>query len=92
MRFYAGLRPVVGQNTVEVSLPEGTTVRQLLDELLRRWPALRPYLLTDEGELSRQVNIVIDGRSIRYLAAGLATPLRSGQEIGFFPALAGGLA
>jgi hypothetical protein len=47
-------------------------------------------VLTDEGELSRQVNIVIDGRNIRYLAAGIATPLNSEQEIAFFPALAGG--
>jgi MoaD family protein len=90
VRFYAGLRPVVGQNTVDVSLPEGATVQQLLDELVVSWPALRPYVLTDKGQLSRQVNIVIDGRSLRYLAAGIATPLSSEQEIAFFPALAGG--
>jgi MoaD family protein len=90
VRFYAGLRPVVGQNTVDVSLPEGATIQQLVDELVQRWPALRPYVLTNEGELSRQVNIVVDGRSIRYLADGLATRLSSEQEIAFFPALAGG--
>jgi molybdopterin synthase sulfur carrier subunit len=88
--FYAGLRPIVGEKAVEVALPDGATVQQLLDELIQSWPGLRPYLLNDEGGLSRRVNIVIDGRSVRYLTDGLATPLAADQEIAVFPALAGG--
>jgi molybdopterin converting factor small subunit len=88
--FYAGLRPIVEGKTVDVALPDGATVQQLLDELIRSWPGLRPYLLSDGGGLSRRVNIVIDGRSVRYLTHGLATPLAADQEIAVFPALAGG--
>jgi molybdopterin synthase sulfur carrier subunit len=87
---YAGLRPIVGGKSVEIELPDGATVRQLIDELIRSWPDLGPYLLEDDGELSRRVNIVIDGRSVRYLTDGLSTPLASEHEIAIFPALAGG--
>jgi molybdopterin synthase sulfur carrier subunit len=88
--FYAGLRPIVGAKSVDISLPDDATVQELLDGLVQSWPDLRPYLFNDEGGLARRVNIVIDGRSVRYLADGLATPLRPEHEVAIFPALAGG--
>ena len=90
MNFYAGLRPIVGAKTVDVSLPDGATVQQLLDEILRCWPALRPYLLDDEGRLSSRVNLAVDGRSVLHLPDALSTRLTPKDEIAIFPAVAGG--
>jgi len=40
-------------------------VRDLAEELARRWPALREHLFTDEGALSRRAALYVDGRNAR---------------------------
>ena len=61
--FFAALRSIVGGRDFDVSMPAGTTVRSLAEELVRRWPALREHLFTDEGALSRRAAIYVDGRN-----------------------------
>jgi molybdopterin synthase sulfur carrier subunit len=88
--FYATLRLVVGKKSVDVSLPEGATVRDLLDAVVRRFPPLADKLLNEAGRLSGQVNVFIDGRGAPYLDHGLDTVLRADQKVDIFPAVAGG--
>lgn len=88
--FYATLRLVVGKKTVGVSLPEGATLRDLLDAIVRRFPPLADKLLNEAGRLSGQVNVFIDGRGATYLDDGLDTVLRADQKVDIFPAVAGG--
>jgi molybdopterin synthase sulfur carrier subunit len=88
--FYATLRLIVGTKSVDVSLPEGATVSDLLDAIVRRFPPLAEKLLTEAGQLSRQVNVFIDGRGAPYLEDGLDTVLRADQRVDIFPAVAGG--
>ncbi|MBW1688538.1 MAG: methylmalonyl Co-A mutase-associated GTPase MeaB [Deltaproteobacteria bacterium] len=88
--FYATLRLVVGRKTVDVSLPEGATVRDLLDTIVRRFPPLAEKLLDEAGRLSSHVNVFIDGRGAPYLENGLDTVLRADQKVDIFPAVAGG--
>ncbi|MCS5635173.1 MAG: MoaD/ThiS family protein [Myxococcota bacterium] len=87
--FYATLEPIVGQRRVEVELPEPATVRDLVEELSARWPALGEALLDDDGQLSRRVNIFVDGRNARWLQ-GLETSLEPENSIDIFPPVAGG--
>jgi LAO/AO transport system kinase len=88
--FYATLRLVVGKKSLDVSLPEGATVRDLLDTIVRRFPPLADKLLNGAGRLSGQVNVFIDGRGAPYLDDGLDTVLRADQKVDIFPAVAGG--
>jgi LAO/AO transport system kinase len=88
--FYATLRLVVGKKTVDFSLPEGATVRDLLDAVVQRFPPLGEKLLNEAGRLSRHVNVFIDGRGAPYLENGLDTVLRADQKVDIFPAVAGG--
>jgi LAO/AO transport system kinase len=88
--FYATLRLVVGTKTVDVSLPEGATVRDLLDAIVQRFPPLAEKLMDEAGRLSGQVNVFIDGRGAPYLENGLDTILRTDQKVDIFPAVAGG--
>jgi len=90
VHFYATLRPIVGEKTVDIPLPEGATVGDLLDAILRRWPALRELLLDERGHLSRHVHIFVDGRSHAHLPEALATPLTGAEQLDIFPAVAGG--
>ena len=88
--FFATLRPIVGSKTLEVSLPDGTSVQALIDHLTERIPDLREAILDETGELSRKVHVFIDGRSAIYLENGLATQLAASQRVDIFPAVAGG--
>ncbi len=88
--FYANLRPIVGGKTVELPLVEGTTVRQLIAEIVRRYPGLGPILLDETGELYRHVHVFINGRDAPYLQNALDALLAPGDTVDMFPAVAGG--
>lgn len=87
--FYATLRPIVGARSVEIELALGATVQTLIEALAERWPALREHLFSEEGGLSRRVNVFVAGRNVRWLE-GAATLLDGIEEVDFFPPVAGG--
>ncbi len=76
----------LGEKQVDVA---GGTVAEVIDGLVTRYPALRPHLLADEGELNRFVNVYVDGQDVRYLD-DLRTPVRPTDTVIILPAMAGG--
>ncbi|HKN63780.1 MAG TPA: ubiquitin-like small modifier protein 1 [Gaiellaceae bacterium] len=67
---------------------EGNTVRELLDDLMARFPALRPQLVEDD-EIAPFVNVYVEGEDVRTLD-GLDTPVEHGGTVILLPAMAGG--
>ena len=67
---------------------EGGTVRELLDDLTSRFPALRDRIYTD-GELARFVNVYVEGEDVR-TREGLDTHVEDGATVILLPAMAGG--
>jgi molybdopterin synthase sulfur carrier subunit len=90
VKVYATLRPIVGGRLVDLDLPDGTRVRELVAHMVESWPDLAPMMLDEEGELSRRVHVFVDGRSSRHLPAGSDTVIESSNEVDVFPAVAGG--
>ncbi len=74
-----------GAREIEAS---GGTVRELLDDLMGRFPALRGQLLEDE-ELAPFVNVYVEGEDVR-TKDGLETPVDESSLIILLPAMAGG--
>jgi sulfur-carrier protein len=68
---------------------EGGNVRELLDDLLARFPALRHQLVEDD-ELAPFVNVYVEGEDVRTLD-GLDTPVSNGATVILLPAMAGGI-
>jgi molybdopterin synthase sulfur carrier subunit len=77
---------VGGQKQVEL---DGSTVRELVDGLVGRYPSLRQQLLADDGQLNRFVNVYVNGQDVRYLN-GLDTAVSERDEVRLLPAMAGG--
>ena len=90
VNFFATLRPIVGTKTVDLVLPDGTTVAGLIEEIVTRYPAVRPELLDEQGRLWPHVHIMVNGRDAQYLAQGLATVIQPSDGVNVFPAVGGG--
>ena len=67
---------------------EGESVRELLDDLMSRFPALRRQLMED-GDIASFVNVYVEGEDVRVLG-GLDTPVDEGATVILLPAMAGG--
>ena len=66
----------------------GGTVRELLDDLIARFPGLRTQLVEDD-DIAPFVNVYVEGEDVRTLE-GLETPVEDGATVILLPAMAGG--
>ena len=67
----------------------GGTVRELLDDLMNRFPGVRTQLVEDD-EIAPFVNVYVEGEDVRTLD-GLDTPVATGSTVILLPAMAGGV-
>lgn len=68
---------------------EGTTVGEVVDDLVRQFPGVATHIRGSDGDLHRFVNVYIDDDDVRFLQ-GLDTPVADGAELSILPAVAGG--
>jgi len=91
IRFYANMRTLVGQDSLEIAqLEGGNTLGNLILDLIRRFPQIRPHLLDDAGELRPEVPIFIDGRNPRLSDEGIEARMSLDAEISFFSPISSG--
>jgi molybdopterin converting factor small subunit len=81
MKFYV-------DNQSEFSV-HGATVAELLDNILARYPALKPHLFDSNGDLRRHFNIFVNGVHLRELG-GLSTELNEDDKVILMASAAGG--
>jgi sulfur-carrier protein len=74
-----------GEATLEA---HGDTVREVLDDVAGRFPALRERIYAD-GDLAGFVNVYADGEDVR-TRDGLETAVSDGSTVILLPAMAGG--
>ena len=67
---------------------EGSTVRDLLDDLMSRFPSLREQIVED-GDVARFVNVYVEGEDVR-TREGLDTEVSPSSTVILLPAMAGG--
>ncbi len=90
VNFYATLRQVIGQKSVDFDLEQGATVRDLVQEMLIRFPALQRELFDQDGIMFAHVHIFVNGRDAPFLEHALDTEVKPEDVIGVFPAVGGG--
>ena len=77
VQFYAQLRNLIGIRELDVDLVEGATVRELLDQIYAKQPALR----------SHDKSILI-GAGVEFVDRNYK--LKPGEEIAIMPPVQGG--
>jgi sulfur-carrier protein len=90
VKFFATLRQIVQSSVLTVDMGGPASVRDLLAEMVRRYPALQPELFNEQGQLHQHVNIFVGGREATFLENGLDTVLNGDETVGIFPAVGGG--
>lgn len=90
VKVYATLRPIVGGAVVPLKRTgPGSTVRELVAEMVSSWPDLRPEMVDEQGNLLQRIQIMVNGRNIHYLQ-GLDTVLAETSSVAVFPPVGGG--
>ena len=86
-----GLKKILGQREFELSLPAGSTVKDLLSSMVNKWGDDLSTQLFQSGSnlLLPHVRLMVNGRSIEFLN-GVSTELRDGDEFLMLPLAAGG--
>jgi len=82
IKLYANLRNIAGVK--ELSIP-GASLRLVISELIRLYPALEGVIL-DDGQTRRHVVITINGRN----ATDLEAAVTEDDVVAIFPPIAGG--
>jgi len=82
LRAYTG-----GQSEVNVS---GATIAEALTDLTAQFPAIKPHLFNEGGDLRPFVNLFVGEKNIRDLQ-GVDTPVKDGDKVMLIPSIAGGL-
>jgi molybdopterin synthase sulfur carrier subunit len=82
---------IFGQGRFEVSLPEGSTVGKLLEELTNTWgDELATRLFEpDRSKLLPHIGLMVNGRSISLLK-NMETVLHDGDQVLILPPVGGG--
>jgi molybdopterin synthase sulfur carrier subunit len=89
VKLYASLRQAAGIKMMDVDVQSGTTMRDILAEVTRRYPVLVKFIWSNQSELSEWVHVFLNGENIRHLD-GLDTALRAEDHVDIFPPLVGG--
>jgi MoaD family protein len=87
VRLPTVLRPHAGGATTVSA--EGTTIGEVIESLVGRYPGMSGQVLTPEGSLHRFVNVYVNDDDVRYLDQ-LDTKVADGDTVSILPAVAGG--
>jgi len=77
VRFFAAPREALGVGEIEVELPAGSTVGELIGRLTEQYPVLRAY--------TRFVSVAVNRAYV-----GMQAELHDGDEVACLPPVGGG--
>ena len=85
------LKKICGQREFELSVPEGSTVKDLLTLMINKWgdPLSTHLYQPGSDSILPHIRLMVNGRSIEFLK-GMETVLREGDEFQMLPLVAGG--
>ena len=76
-------------NEAEVQA-EGATLKDVIDNLEKKYPGFKDRICDESGKIRRFVNIYVNEEDVRF-QKGEATPMKAGDDVSIIPAIAGGL-
>lgn len=90
VKLFANLVDLADDRTIEVDAEDASTLREALDVVFERAPALQDEVLEDDGNPCEHINIVLNGTNIAHEDEGLEQSVDADDEIAIFPPVSGG--
>lgn len=90
VNFYATLRAIVGQKTIEIEAHPHITAMEVVHKAVALHPALGPELLDAERRFRRHMKFFINGRDADFLPDKMDTVIQPGDKVDIFPPVGGG--
>jgi MoaD family protein len=90
VRFYANMRTITGQTSLEVAFASARTLIALLTRLTELFPNLVHSILDEQGNLYQDIPIFVNGRNPRLTGPGINMPLEPDDVITLFSPIASG--
>ncbi len=88
IKAFASFRDILG-NDLKVNLMDGSTVRDLLDDLISSRQQLKSAIFDESGKIRDYVLLMKNRKNIDSMD-GLDTTLSDGDELAILPPIAGG--
>ncbi len=90
IRFYANLRKIPENATLEISDPSIRTLYELFDRLVELYPEFSPHLFDEHGDFRSDVPLFVNGRNPRLTDIGFDVPLETEDVISLFSPISSG--
>lgn len=90
VHLFANYRLIAGKGMIEIDLPEGSTIRQVIDRVIEEFPSLKNSWFSPSGELYDHLNVFVNGVDAQTSPLYLDTPLKPEDNLEFLPPIAGG--
>lgn len=90
VNFYATLRPIIGQKTIDVDVSSGITAMGLINQVVADYPPIGPELLDKDGNFYAHMKMFINGREVVYLEGKFEYQLQMDDKVDIFPPVGGG--
>ena len=86
-----GLKKIIGQREIEVSIPEESSVEALLSQMVQNWGEALSSNIFEPGStrLLSHIRLMVNGQDIGFLK-GMETLLGDGDEVLILPPVSGG--
>lgn len=86
-----GLKKIIGQREIEVSIPEESSVEALLSQMVQNWGEALSSHIFEPGStrLLSHIRLMVNGQDIGFLK-GMETLLGDGDEVLILPPVSGG--
>ena len=88
--FYATLRQIVGDLSIQLDLPNDTSAKQLIHLVVEKYPSIRNEMLDENNHFHDHMKMFINGREVIYLEEKFDHIIQASDKIDFFPPTGGG--
>jgi len=88
-KSFGPIRRLLGKKIIEVVVPEGSTVRQVIDTVISQNNEELSKLILDKGKISGNLIVILNKKDVETLG-GVGITVNEGDEIAILPHVQGG--